>query len=101
MTSRHVCVGKKSWTQLPEYTVTIGRSARKELERLDAATVAKIFQRIENLAEAPRPHGCAKLSGTDDLWRIRIGDYRVIYSTDDERLLVGVLTVRHRKDAYR
>ena len=60
-----------------------------------------MFRRIELLATNPRPAGCRKLEGAEDLWRIRIGDYRVIYSVDDARRIVDVSAVRHRSDAYR
>ena len=83
------------------YTVTFARSARKELESLDRATGKRILSRIERLASAPRPSGCGKLVGANDLWRIRVGDYRVVYSVDDRRSLIDVQVIRHRRDAYR
>jgi mRNA interferase RelE/StbE len=55
---------------------------------------------IDGLAEAPQPPGMRKLTGTEQTWRIRIGDYRVIYDLYDEELVVLVLRVAHRKDAY-
>jgi len=64
---------------MAEYSIVFARSARKELEALDAADVGKIFPRIENLSQNPRPHNCVKLQGVGNLWRIRIGVYRVIY----------------------
>jgi mRNA interferase RelE/StbE len=83
-----------------EYTVTFTRSARRELEALDAALVARVLRRIEALATTPRPSGCRKLRGTNNLWRIRVGDYRVIYAVSDDQRLVDVRVVRHRSDAY-
>jgi mRNA interferase RelE/StbE len=83
------------------YEVTFARSARRELERLNRQLRSRIFRRIELLGSNPRPAGCRKLEGAEDLWRIRIGDYRVIYSVDDSRRLVDVSAVRHRSDAYR
>jgi mRNA interferase RelE/StbE len=53
------------------------------------------------LIQNPRPPGVLKMSGADNLWRIRIGDYRVVYEIHDERLIVLVLRVAHRKDVYR
>lgn len=85
---------------MAEYTITFARSARKELEALDASIVNRIFQKIEMLAEEPRPSGCLKLTGEEDLWRIRIGDYRVLYTINDKRKLVDVIAVRHRREAY-
>jgi mRNA interferase RelE/StbE len=83
-----------------EYTITFTRAARRELEALDAALVARLLRRIEVLATTPRPSGCRKLRGTNNLWRIRVGDYRVIYAVSDDERLVDVRVVRHRSDAY-
>jgi mRNA interferase RelE/StbE len=86
---------------MDRYAVLFSRSARKELESLPANMVARILPRIERLASAPRPSGCRKLSGEQNLWRLRVGDYRVVYSVDDDRRIVDVNAVRHRRDAYR
>jgi mRNA interferase RelE/StbE len=86
---------------MTDYTVTFARSARKELEQLDRATRNRMLSRIEALAAAPRPSGCRKLVGSGELWRIRVGNYRVIYSIDDGRGIVDVVIIRHRRDAYR
>ena len=83
------------------YTVTFARSARKELESLDRGVGKRILSRIESLASNPRPSGCRKLVGANDLWRIRVGDYRVVYSVDDRGGLIDVQVIRHRRDAYR
>lgn len=55
---------------------------------------------IEALAGDPRPHGCRKLTGAEDLWRIRVGDYRVVYQVDDAEMLVLIATAGHRRDVY-
>ena len=83
------------------YEITFARSARKELERLNEPLRSRIFGRIVRLADEPRPNGCRKLEGADDLWRIRIGEYRVIYSVNDGPRAVDVVAIRHRSDAYR
>jgi mRNA interferase RelE/StbE len=83
------------------YDIVFARSGRKELERLSQALQLRVLRRIESLAGTPRPQGCRKLEGADDLWRIRVGEYRVIYSVDDSRRIVDVIAVRHRSDAYR
>jgi mRNA interferase RelE/StbE len=83
-----------------EYTIIFARSARKELESLSDRLGERILDRIEGLATDPRPQRCAKLVGADDLWRIRVGDYRVIYAINDGEQLIDVIAVRHRKDAY-
>jgi mRNA interferase RelE/StbE len=81
--------------------VTFARSARKELQALDKQVASRLFSRIRTLAEDPRPPGCRKLRGAGDLWRIRVGDYRVLYSVNDDESWVDVVAVRHRRDAYR
>ena len=83
-----------------EYTVTFTRSARRELEALNAGLVARLVRRIEAPATNPRLSRCRKLRGTNNLWRIRVGDYRVIYAVSDDERLVDVRVVQHRSDAY-
>jgi mRNA interferase RelE/StbE len=83
------------------YDVTFARSAQKELERLGEPIRTRVFLRIERLESDPRPPGCRKLEGAEDLWRLRIGDYRVIYSIDDSRHVVDISAIRHRSDVYR
>jgi mRNA interferase RelE/StbE len=67
---------------------------------LDASIVNRIFPKIELLTEEPRPPRCKKLVGENDLWRIRIGDYRVLYSINDKETFVEIVAVRHRREAY-
>lgn len=86
---------------MDEYTITFTTSARRELQKLDGAIVRRIFPKIEALGQDPRPSGCRKLVGTPNLWRIRVGDYRVVYSIEDDVLTIEVIAVRHRRDAYR
>lgn len=76
------------------------RSAQKQLTRLPAEHQERILVAMEALADAPRPQGCSKLTGRD-AWRIRVGDYRIIYEIFDDRRVVIVVVVGHRKDAYR
>lgn len=83
------------------YEIVLTRSARKELEVLNYKIVLQILKKIENLSLNPRPFGSKKLKGEKDLWRVRVGDYRVIYSIDDSGKLVDVSVIRHRKDVYR
>ncbi len=85
---------------MPSYSVELVRSARKELEALDDAVLQRVFRRLERLTEDPRPPGCRKLRGAHDLWRIRIGDYRVVYRIDDSRRLVEIRAIGHRRDVY-
>lgn len=83
------------------YRITFARSARRELQRLPRAVSTRILARIEALHEEPRPKGCTKLQGPTRLWRIRVGEYRVVYDIDDDRSLVDVVVIRHRSEAYR
>ncbi len=85
---------------MADYAVVFARSARKELEALNSGLVNRIFPKIAALAKEPRPEGCRKLKGEKLLWRIRIGDYRVIYAIYDNERKVDVITVRHRSKAY-
>ena len=82
------------------YAVEMLRSAQKQLTRLPAEDQERILVAMEALADAPRPQGCSKLTGRD-AWRIRVGDYRIIYEIFDDRRVVIVVVVGHRKDAYR
>lgn len=86
---------------MSSYSVTFARSARKELQALDPPIGQRILARIEALSASPRPRGCKKLRGSTDLWRIRVGSYRVIYRIDDAQEVVDVSVVRHRRDVYR
>jgi mRNA interferase RelE/StbE len=85
---------------VPEYRIALTSSAEKEISRLPSQVVARIFPKIESLAVKPRPHGCKKLRGGQDEWRIRVGDYRVIYTIDDSTRQIDVTRVAHRREAY-
>lgn len=84
-----------------EYRITFARSASKELEALPAPVGARVLAKIEDLATSPRPAGCRKLAASNNLWRLRVGDYRVVYSMDDAKHVVDIIAIRHRRDAYR
>jgi mRNA interferase RelE/StbE len=86
---------------MADYKLTLARSARKELERLASSIADRILDRVESLQENPRPNGAIKLQGEKDLWRLRVGDYRVVYSVDDTNKTVDVSVIRHRRDVYR
>ncbi len=62
--------------------------------------IERVVARIEALAHDPRPVGARKLRGADNLWRVRVGDYRIVYGLDDRRRLVDIVRIRHRRDAY-
>ncbi len=86
---------------MAKYTITFARSAEKELGALSAKLVSRIFPKIENLSTNPRPSGCLKLTGENDLWRVRVGDYRVVYKVEDKLKLIDIISIRHRRDVYR
>ena len=77
----------------------IGRSAAKELESLPDKIIDRVAAKLDSLAALPRPAGCKKLRGGDDLWRVRVGDYRIIYAINDALSIVEIRVIRHRKDA--
>ena len=83
------------------YRITIKASAQKELAKIQKATRVTIISAINSLAESPRPLGCKKLVNFDNHFRIRVGDYRVIYKVFDNELVVEVVKVGNRKDVYR
>jgi len=84
------------------YKVVIKPSASKEIDAVgQKKDRQRIVLRIQSLGENPRPSGCEKLTGQVDRYRVREGNYRILYSVDDEELLVDVVKVGHRKDVYR
>lgn len=82
------------------YSVTVQRRAQKQIARLPATAQNRIESSLRALAEDPRPPGCRKLRGEEG-WRLRVGNYRIIYEIDDEERLITILQVRHRRDIYR
>lgn len=83
------------------YAVTLARSARKEIEALPDTVLGRVWTRIEGLADEPRPSGCLKLTGSRNTWRMRVGDWRILYTIDDDRCVVDVCAVLHRSAAYK
>ena len=77
------------------------KSTRKDLRKLPSSAADKIVQAVENLAKNPFPHGVEKLSGSEYAYRIRLGDYRIVYEVVTESKLIEIQRVRHRKDVYR
>ena len=87
---------------MARYRVVIKPSASKEIDAVgQKKDRQRIVLRIQSLGENPRPLGCEKLSSRLDRYRVREGNYRILYSIDDEKLLVDVVKVGHRKDVYR
>ncbi len=77
------------------------RASQKELDRLDGKIRVRVLRKVAALEEDPRPPGATQLVGADDLWRIRVGDYRVVYGIEDDRLVVIVVRVAGRGKVYR
>jgi mRNA interferase RelE/StbE len=77
------------------------KSTRKDLRKLPANAADKIVEVVEHLSQNPFPHGVEKLSGSEHAYRIRLGDYRIVYEVVTESKLVEIQRVRHRKDVYR
>lgn len=84
-----------------KFAVSYERPAEKELMALPAAVVQRIYPKIEALAANPKPPGSQKVQMGANLWRIRVGGYRVLYRVEEEEMEVAVVSVKHRKDAYR
>ena len=82
------------------YTIIFKKSASKQLKLLPKQMLNKVVTAIDELADNPRPTNCKKLQGFDDTYRIRIGDYRVLYTVDDTIVTVEVLKVGNRKGIY-
>ena len=82
-----------------KYKIEIKKSAVKEIEQLPKREIQVVLNKIQSLADNPRPHDCQKLS-TEEKYRIRCGDYRILYSILDDVLIICVVKVGHRKDIY-
>lgn len=82
------------------YRVEVAPAALRQLRKLDPPARRRIQAVVELLAQQPRPPGAKKLVGGDGAWRVRTGDYRIVYELNDGVLLVLVLAVGHRRDVY-
>ena len=82
------------------YAVILLPAARRQFLSLAKPLQERLCPHIDALADNPRPHGVKKLKGHRDYWRIRVGDYRIIYTVQDDRLLVSVIRVGHRREVY-
>ena len=83
-----------------KYSLEIKQSAQKELDALEDTLFTRIDRKILALADNPRPAGCKKLRGYKDQWRIRIGDWRVLYIVDDQAKVITITGVAHRREVY-
>src|SRR5436305_7017442 len=97
---------RSAWgsSEMPTCTVFLKPSAEKSLRKLPVSIQKRIVTAIDDLRSDPRPAGCVKLAGAesaDAYWRIRVGDYRIVYALRDRELIVLVVRIAHRKDVYR
>ena len=83
-----------------KYRIEIKRSAAKEIKKFPSSDLKKVLVQIESLSENPRPINSIKLSG-EEKYRIRCGDYRILYTIKDDVLFVFVVKIGHRKDVYK
>jgi mRNA interferase RelE/StbE len=88
-------------TDRPRYTLEFSPIAARALERLPKNVVSRIRKATDALATDPRPYGCKKLTGQGDKYRLCVGDYRIVYSVEDEELIILVIDLGHRRDIYR
>tara|TARA_R110000868_G_scaffold32343_3_gene117640 strand:- start:40 stop:303 length:264 start_codon:yes stop_codon:yes gene_type:complete len=83
------------------YKIEITSSAEKSLKRIPKKDIIKVIEAIQILAISPFPEGCRKLKGEEDVYRVRQGNYRIIYEVVEKKLIVLVLKIGHRKDIYK
>lgn len=86
---------------MPTWRVEFSSAGSRQFLKLPREAQKRIMPHIEALAVEPHPQGAAPLAGTEGLWRIRIGAYRVVYTDEDDRLVVLVVKIGHRRDVYR
>ena len=82
------------------HRIELSPAAARQLKKIDRRFLPQIAEKIDSLAGEPRPRGCEKLSGHDNVYRVRVGDYRIIYGLEDRLVLVVVLKVGNRADIY-
>ena len=85
---------------MSDYSVEVKPPARKELEALPDIMLARVLRKMEALRQTPRPAGCKKLKGYKDQWRVRVGDWRVVYIVDDAAKIVSITRIGHRREVY-
>lgn len=82
------------------YDIELRRQVQRSLDKLPAKDFGRVIEDIKQLAETPRPKGVEKIKNSG-LWRIRRGDYRIVYSIDDSEQLITILRIGHRREIYR
>ena len=82
------------------HRIEVSPAAARQLKKIDRRVLSQIAEKIDSLASEPRPHGCEKLSGYDNLYRVRVADYRIVYGVEGRLVVVVVLKVGNRADVY-
>ena len=83
------------------HDVLLERAAERDLKALPRAVCDRIITQLKALAHNPRPAGCRKIVGSQNDWRVRIGDYRIVYEVDNKANTVRIMRIRHRREVYR
>jgi len=86
---------------MAEYSIEVSATAERQIRKLSDADQRRVIDVIKQLGVKPRPRGCRKLQGYDDIYRVRTGVFRILYSVEDKCLVVLILKVGHRKWIYR
>jgi mRNA interferase RelE/StbE len=88
-----------SMAERQKWTVLFHRDFERELRQLPKPAIRRIFAALEGLEEDPQPPGCGKIKG-QDLWKVRVGPYRIVYGIDEEERTISLYRIGHRKDVY-
>ena len=83
------------------YTVEVAPAAGRQIRKLDREAQRRVLAALDKLRDEPRSHDAIKLQGNENLYRVRVGDYRIVYAIEDDRLVVLVVKVGHRRDIYK
>ena len=83
-----------------KYRVVFTKSAERELKKLTNQVIGRLIPVIKNLSDNPRPSGCIKLEGSSNRYRVRVGDYRILYEIEDKIKIVEIVGIRNRREAY-
>jgi len=85
---------------MSSYKIKFSKGAVKDIRKLPKTTVERILYKVFSLATNPTPPGCRKIAGMENLWRVRVGNYRILYTVEDDILLIEIIKIGHRKDVY-
>lgn len=86
---------------MANYSIEVSATAEKQLRKLSQKDQISVLKRIQELSREPRPNHSRKLRGLDNIYRVRVGNYRVLYSIENKHLIIIILKVGHRRDVYR